>query len=277
MPVGFATSPTTGQGFCFIAASWIWVGLEKNHSEIDEEPEIKEILHSQSKAQLQACIDYLRQAERHADPKVRHELLMQSRSGFTTLTHHYKTLWGGSKDPYQIDGLEECYTLAFTGQAIATSELGDHGIAASEFRRHYEDWRVLARQHCSTQLLKGDPQRLLDGNYVDELSTKELVDLLDFSNGTSKGIDWIDDLRRSGGSKLPKVSLPGNWGPFNKKGEKVCIDMSKKLLARSDILDTSVAHFEFLRGHNLSSLQFSEFVEEASREAGNEPICIVAA
>jgi hypothetical protein len=29
MPVGFATSPTTGQGFCFIAASWIWVGLEE--------------------------------------------------------------------------------------------------------------------------------------------------------------------------------------------------------------------------------------------------------
>ncbi len=29
MPVGFATSPTTGQGFCFIAASWIWVGFEE--------------------------------------------------------------------------------------------------------------------------------------------------------------------------------------------------------------------------------------------------------
>ena len=238
---------------------------------------IKSLIQSKQRAELHTAIDQLRQAELTSKEHLRHDLLMRSKELFTTLAHFYREQWVNADEIHQIDGLDEYFTLAFTGAALATSELGMSEAASSELERHFNDWQVQARHHCGKHLLGDTPQRLMDESLVNDLSTRDLVDTLDFVNDTRRGIDWIDDLRRQNTSLVPAFhkALPGALQRFvAPASEKPAIDFSKRLRARSRVLSANVAHFDFLANKKISASYFAGEVKRIVLEHKDTPVCI---
>ena len=238
---------------------------------------IKSLIQSKQKAELHTAIDQLRQAELTTNERLRHDFLMRSKELFTTLAHFYREQWVNADEIHQIDGLDEYFTLAFTGAALATSELGMSEAASSELERHFNDWQVQARHHCGKHLLGDTPQRLMDESLVNDLSTRDLVDTLDFVNDTRRGIDWIDDLRRQNTSLVPAFhkALPGALQRFvAPASEKPAIDFSKRLRARNSVLSANVAHFDFLANKKISASYFASEVKRIVLEHKDTPVCI---
>ena len=238
---------------------------------------IKSLIQCKQKAELHTAIDHLRQAELTTNKHLRHDLLMRSKELFTTLAHFYREQWANADEIHQIDGLDEYFTLAFTGAALATSELGMGEVASTELQRHINDWQMQARRHCGKHLLGDTPERLMDESLVNDLSTRELVDMLDFVNGTRRGIDWIDDLRRQTTSLVPAFhkALPGALQRFvAPASEKPVIDFSKRLYARNNVLSANIAHFAFLDNKKVSASYFAGEVKKIMLEHKDTPVCI---
>lgn len=283
LSVSMAGTALSGLGLVTSVAGFAYLSqrLNKIDAKLGQlEKQIKEIRHliqSQQKAQLHAAIDCLRQAELTSNKKLRHELLMQSKSNFTTLTHYYRELWSNSSEIHEVDGVDEYFTLAFTGAALATSELGMAEIAFDELDRHFKDWKVIARKHCEVQMIRNDPERFLAPAFVKELPARELVETLDFVHDGQRGIEWIDDLRSRSSFRMPRPSLPGSWQPFGQDDEKPAIEFARRLLARSNVLATNVAQFAFLKDRKISASRFADEVKLALSEHGEAPICIYAA
>lgn len=284
LSVSMAGTALSGLGLVTSVAGFAYLShrLDKVDAKLAQlEKQIKEIRHliqSQQKAQLHTAIDCLRQSELTSNKKLRHELLMQSKSNFTTLAHYYRELWTNSNEIHEVDGVDEYFTLAFTGAALATSELGMADVAFAELNRHYADWKVLARKHCEKQMIRDDPQRFMDSTYVKDLPARELIDTLDFVHDDQRGIEWIDELRsQSSTFRMPRPSLPGSWQPFSQPDEKPGIEFARRLLARNNVLSTSVAHFDFLKSKKISASHFANEVKSALSDHGDGPICIYAA
>ena len=240
--------------------------------------EVKLILQSQQRAQLQTAIDCLRHAELTTNQSLRHDLLMQSKSDFTTLSHSYREQWINAAEMHETEGVDEYFTLAFMGSALATSELGMSDVACIEMKRHYGDWQTHARRHCNTHLLRGTPQRLMDESMVSDMPARELVDTLDFINNTKKGIDWIDEIRRLPISldRAVQKSLPDVFQRFVAPAkEKPAIEFSKRIRARNDVLSANIAHFDFLADKKISVNYFSSQVQQVLLRSGNASICLV--
>lgn len=238
---------------------------------------IKSLLQCKQKAELHTAIDHLRQAELTSKEHLRHDLLMRSKELFTTLAHFYREQWVNGDEIHQIDGLDEYFTLAFTGAALATSELGMSEAAATELQRHFGDWQMQARRHCDKHLLGQAPQRLMDESLVNDLSARDLVDTLDFVNDTQRGIDWIDDLRRKDISLVPAFhkALPSSLQRFvAPASEKPAIDFSKRLRARNSVLSANVAHFDFLANKKISASYFAGEIKRIVLEHGDAHVCL---
>ena len=283
LQVSMASTALAGLGLVTSVAGFAYLNqrLNKVDAKLSQlEKQIKEIrllVQSRQKAELHTAIDCLRQAELATNDPLRHDLLMQSKSLFTTLAHYYRELWINAGEMNEIEGVDEYFTLAFMGGALATSELGLSDVAFIEMKRHYDDWQTHARRHCDKHLLRGAPQRLMDESMVDDLPARELIDTLDFVNNTSKGIDWIDELRRLPTSLGPALqkSLPGAFQRFvAPASEKPAIEFAKRLRARDNVLSANIAHFEFLADKKISANYFASQVKEILLQNDGAAVCI---
>ena len=283
LQVSMASTALAGLGLVTSVAGFAYLNqrLNKVDAKLSQlEKQIKEIrllVQSRQKAELHTAIDCLRQAELAKNDPLRHDLLMQSKSLFTTLAHYYRELWINAGEMNEIEGVDEYFTLAFMGGALATSELGLSDVAFIEMKRHYDDWQTHARRHCDKHLLRGAPQRLMDESMVDDLPARELIDTLDFVNNTSKGIDWIDELRRLPTSLGPALqkSLPGAFQRFvAPASEKPAIEFANRLRARDNVLSANIAHFEFLADKKISANYFASQVKEILLQNDGAAVCI---
>lgn len=229
--------------------------------------EIKQILNSSHRAQLLAAIDSLSQSRVVKHGRMRHDLLMQGKQSFTTLAHHYKALWAEGTDMVDLDATDEHFTLAIMGAAICASDLGMGDIAAVEVKRHIDDWRVIAQRHCGKTLLKDDPERLLHSRYLKPLPTSEIVAMLDFVNGTQRGIGWVDELRARQG-RATIFALP------TANTETAAIDFARKLRARDEVLQGYAAHFEFLAPKKIKASDFTSEITTLLERGGDAALWI---
>lgn len=242
--------------------------------------EVRNLIKSQQKAQLYSALDELRQAELTDEKALRHDLLMHSKSSLATLAHYYRELWSDSSDLHEIEGIDEFYALSFTGAALATSELGMGQVARSEFQRHRDGWKELARQHTQRQFLRSDPARLLDAEYVKDLPARQLVELMDFAHGSCRGVDWLDDLRVRAPSlastaQKSLISMTGLRRLAKAPDELPRLTLATKLMERDRVLDATAAHFDFLFDRNVSAKGFADMVSCAMQENGHQPFVVV--
>lgn len=255
--LGLVTSVT---GFAFLASRLR--RIEQRLDAIEKQTKaIKRFLQSSQRAKLLAAIDHLRLSQRATDEAMRRDLLLQSKQSFTTLAHHYRSQFDEIEDIIELSASEDCYMLACLGSVMTTSDLGMGDAAKDEMEKHRQEWQALARKHCGKLLLQDDPAHLLDTRYVQSLPAANLIRFLDFVNGTQRGVQWIDELRKA----LDKTTLVRST--FSGRDSSV-IDYANKLLVKNEVLQGFSAHMAFLVEKKVSISDFSSKVEKVRELEG---------
>ena len=260
--LGLVTALT---GFAFVSArlNRIDEKLKSVEKKIDE---IQEFLNSTQRARMLAAIDGLSDAPRTTSVGAQHDLLMQSRNTFKELTYLYHSIQEeGNKDIRVLTANHDYYVLACIGNVMATSELGMADVARDEMQKHYQNWLNISRKHCKNLLLGNNPARLLDSQYVESMRTTVLIKALDFANGTQRGIQWIDDLRKT----LP---VPGIASIFSSESriDPLVTEYVIKLLATDNVLQGIVAQTDFLVDRKMSLSFFAHQAEKLHKRLNAE-------
>lgn len=242
--------------------------------------DIKLSLEGLHKSELQTAVDSARHAEAATDEAIRKGLLIDSKREFNKLTHHYQQQWARCQSVPEIETINELYTLAILGYAMVCSDLGLRDAAALDLRKNCEEWTTLARGHATAMLLGAHSERLLGGDYVEQLPAKTLVDLLDFARNEKRGIEWIDVLRSESSKNSTflgnlTLSTPDSVRKRLSKGEpEGAIALTKSLHARANVMEAMAAHYEFLQEKRISASAFQLQLNAARRESGAEAICV---
>lgn len=235
---------------------------------LDDVKDIKQTLMFQELANLRGAVKLMQHAEAADSPEVKRGKLLQANEVFTKLIYFYGQQWSGAKDVKQLPFLEDCYTLAFTGASLTNSELGMHEVAAREFNEHYHAWKLTAQKNIKDELLGDNPARLLKDVTGNVLPVRELIRVMDFANGSQKGVDWIDELRKpsSLANRLPQLrGVPAR-----------IISMATNLTARNDVLQATAAHLEFLDAKRISVSEFSGAIEGERKRLEDAPAVFVS-
>ena len=248
--------------------------------------QIKALLESNQKGKLYSAAQSLHHAEIATDGQLRRDLLIHCKRDFGTLFNQLELQWPQSSMPAEIELTNELYLMAMLGNAAVCSNLGMHESAALDLRTHLDTWKRQARTHVKSQLFADRPDRLLDADYAEMLPARTLVDLLDFANDADRGIDWIDDLRlaagrdagaRDGFNAIAKLA-PGSIQRFVQPQKPIeAVRVAKSLCAQADVLESTMAHYEFLQSRKMTALDFYTAVETARLESGQGAIFIVHA
>ena len=193
------------------------------------------------------------------DPQTRRDLLLLAKDQFGRMAHQYARLWLDADTLDELTAIDDGHLLAMVGHSLSTSALGMAEIATDDFARHRADWRHAARAYLGDRVLGDAPQRLLHHRYVESLPAQDLIDLMDFVHGTSKGIDWVDDLRRRESDASP-------WRLPSFDAEASALAFARRLVAKDQVLAGYEAHFAHLAERGLSALEFQRLVDPVLRD-----------
>lgn len=286
-----ATTGTVLSGIGLVTSIAGFAYLSHRLSQIDATladiaKDVKDIKLTQAglhKSELQTALDNARHAEVTSDEAIRRGLLIDSKREFNKLTHHYKQQWERCQSVPDIQTINELYTLAILGYAMVCSDLGLRDAAAMDLKINCKDWTTLARSHANAMLLGTHPERLLSGDFVEQLPARLLVDLMDFANDKRRGIEWIDVLRLESVKQSTLFGGLASAAPdvlrkrLIKSEPEGAIELAKALHARTNILDANVAHYEFLRQQQISASAFQLQLDRALAGSGAEAICVYPA
>lgn len=233
----------------------------------------RQLLEAFKYAKLKAAYDTLRHGQTGPLDQRSH-CLHQAKRDFGQLVHTYQKLWQEEDDWSELQLLDDSYTMAMVGHALAANELGMHDIAAEDFSAQVAAWQRLARGFCGKEMLKDNPQRLLQATYVECLSGQDLFGVLDFVNGTDHGAQWLDTLRREEASQR-KGLLSGLFQADVVK-ERPAIELSKRLCAKHNLLEGYDAHLRFLSAQRLKASEFDAQVRLKMEQTELGGACWVA-
>ncbi|WP_310461829.1 hypothetical protein [Sphaerotilus sp.] len=233
----------------------------------------RQLLEAFKYAKLKAAYDTLRHGQTGPLDQRSH-CLHQAKRDFGQLVHTYRKLWQDEDDWSELQLLDDSYTMAMVGHALAANELGMHDIAAEDFSAQVEAWQVLARGFCGKEVLKDNPQRLLQATYAECLPGQDLFGVLDFVNRTDHGAQWLDTLRREE-TRQRKGLLSGLFQSDVVK-EQPAIELSKRLRAKHNLLEGYDAHLRFLSAQQLKASEFDAQVRLKMEQAELDDACWVA-
>lgn len=119
------------------------------------------------------------------------------------------------------------------------------------------------------------PERFLATDFVDSVSVLELVSWLDFVYGETKGLNWLDEMRRN----LNENWYTGGWfsdsgSGLNKnigvgidKERQMVIPSLQKLVARSAVFEGFVAQYELLEAQQMKPSAFEHQIASLPESA----------
>jgi len=229
-------------------------------------------------ATLKGAMDNLRHAESDEDLGRRTGMLLDAKRDFQVARHYYLSRVADAAEPQEFAALEECLTLAMLGAALTASELRRYDVAAADLRTHAADWNAAARRFVQERALGVNPERLLETS-PDQVSSGDLVALLDFAEGDAKGWTRIDELRRR---SLEKERSGTRGLPWPRKLEELpipvdALGVARALRERDLVLQAQVEHFCFLEKSGISARDFSQAAQSELSASGVEAVCIVPA
>lgn len=106
------------------------------------------------------------------------------------------------------------------------------------------------------------------------MTTAEFINLLDFANDTTRGIDWLDEFRpKRSSSWMPHV--PRIPVPWEEKPDQQMIATAKLWERRNGVLEAHGAHLAFLAEKKQSVGEFSRALTNAANENQLDAICVV--
>ena len=284
--VAMAGTALSGLGLVTSIAGFAYLDMrlsrvDRNLAEMAKDvKDVKSMQEGLQKSELQAAVDGARHAEHASDDAIRKGLLIDSKREFSKLTHYYKQRWAQCLSVAEIQAVNELYTLAILGHALVCSDLGLRDAAALDLKNNCEDWTALARGHVSAILIAARPEKLMGGDYVEQLPARTLVDLLDFAHDEKRGIEWFDVMRLDSIKNSTLLASLAASAPdslrkrLTQSEPEGAIVLAKQLHARSSAMDANVAHFDFLRQKQISASAFQRQLDNARRESGADAICV---
>lgn len=235
----------------------------------------RQLLEAFKYAQLKAAYDTLRHGQT-GPLDHRSHCLHQAKRDFGQLVHTYQKLWQSEEDWNELQLLDDSYIMAMVGHALAANELGMYEIAADDFATHVNAWQTLARGFCGKEVLKDNPQRLLQAAYAELLPSQDLFGALDFVNKTNKGGQWLDILRLEEASQRKNFLFDLFQSQPSISDERPAIELSKRLRAKNNILEGYGSHLLFLSRNKLKASEFEAQVRLKIDEKRLRDVCWVS-
>jgi len=228
------------------AASFVF--LHKKLAKIDEKlnelaKDVKAIrffLKSQEKASLTTALKTLSGIGPTLDDNTRIPLLVNARQTLGEIHERYRDQILHLNRIQDVIAIEEYFSITALGHAMCSAELDMLSNAASDLEDAYDTWRTATRRITADMIIRNDPERFLFSAYAAHAKTDEIIDWMDFTHGTDKGIEWIDDLRgKTSALRLPQFKLNNT--------DKMEIEIIRKLTARDRIYDGYKAQYRYLQ------------------------------
>jgi len=254
-------------------------GIEHVLAKIEQSLEdLKRAVVTHHLATLKGAMDNLRHAESDEELGRRTGMLLDAKRDFQVARHYYLSRVAEATEPQEFAALEECLTLSMLGAALTASELRRYDLAAADLKTQAADWNIAARRFVRERALGVTPERLLEAS-PDQVSSGDLVALLDFAEDNAKGWARIDVLRRRSVEKERSGARGLAWP---RKVEELQIPMDAlgvalALRERDLVLQAQVEHFCFLEKSGISARDFAQAARDELSASGGEAVCIVPA
>ncbi len=225
---------------------------------------IKYFLESSERAKLFAALNALLKIDAKTASEHRHTILHTSRNTLAEINMRYRELLSEAKTIETAMANEEYFSLTALAQTRCTAELGMLDIAHKEIEEANAFWQNQARR-ISTEIIVGKhPERFLATDFVDDVSTAELIQWLDFIHNEKKGLGWIDELRlkinepwySKGWFSGSGSGLNQNTGIGLENERQLIIPSLRKLIARGAVFEGYVAQYELLEEQQLKPSEF---------------------
>lgn len=260
--------------------------LEGQLSEIQQEVRaIRELLELDERAKLGAALQNLLYAMQSRSLENRRQMLFDAKNVLAPVNLKYKELLAKADMIETAMGYEEYFSLTSLANTRCLAELGMLDIA----RRNIEDdckfWEEQARRIANDHLLGQNPERFMFSDFVEDVPTTQLIEWLDFAEGTEKGYEWIDELR----SRTDTWYAQGRYSDVGKGTSKVVSSIGKvfarktpagieiekqkiipalqKLTARDKVLQGYVVQYELLEENDITPSQLEEKIAQIEPES----------
>jgi hypothetical protein len=246
-----ASTALAGLGLAVSLSGFVY--LSKKVGDLERRiEEVKDILLSEYMSRFRGAIDDYKLASNIDRDHLRQPILLRAQRSFGDFAHFFNARMRSSSKLPDIVAAEGYYVLAALGHAMCSSDLEMWEESEASLAEHYSNWQTLARQQTRELLGLDEPARLLHRQYVDELPTEILIQLLDFTHDEQRNTGWLDDMRR-GLSDRTMLMAVGRVDPQS-------IRFARALRARNDVLAGYLGHFRYLADNRLSATGFSSAV-----------------
>jgi hypothetical protein len=225
---------------------------------------IRQFLEMQERARLATSLKTMMSLDASVDSGVREKLLISAKQTLGEIHEKYREAFLGVTKLEEALAIEEYFTVTALGHALCTAELDMYKQAENNLQDAYQVWDTVTQRIARDFVIRDEPERLMSPRYADYVKANELIDWLDFSFQSDRGLDWIDELRGTN-SWIPKFRSKLN------SDEKTELEIMRKIVPRDRIYQGYVSQYEYYSkiGERPSSVQaFIESLPEENRTEG---------
>jgi hypothetical protein len=275
LQVATGTAVLSGLGLAVSCVGFVVINKKLNTidtklKEIQKDVQaIQQFLDSSERARLFAALDCLVKLDKTPIDH-RHTILHNARQTLIEINMRYRELLPTATSIATAVAYEEYFALTALAQIRATAELGMLDVAYDEAQDLNRIWQTQARRIAKEIFLSDYPERFLASDFVDVVTTFELMQWLDFAHDEAKGFQWLDDLRR----KIDEPWYSKGWLPINNGGsglnknigvgmekeQTLFIPAMRKLIARSQVFEGYVSQYELFSTQELVPSKFEQAI-----------------
>lgn len=217
--------------------------------------EIKLFLERQERARIAQAFKTMHELDKSVEQGVREKLLISAKQTLGEIHENYRELMLNIDRLDQILAIEEYFTVTALGHALCTAELDMYQQAESSLVESYKVWNSVVERISLDVVLRDEPERFMQPRYLPYLKADELTDWLDFGYQKEKGIDWIDDLRKTT-SWLPKIPRKLNLT------ETLELEVMRKIVQRDRVYRGYVEQYGYFSENSTRPSIVQEYVEK---------------
>ena len=252
------TLAVSAAGFAFLTKK-----LAKIEDKIDglskEVKAIKVFLEKSERARLGTALKTLGGIDEQLDDHTRIQLLIGARQTLGEINEKYREEFVKTQAIQTAMVIEEYFSVTALGHAMCSAELDMRSQACQDFSETYQTWLTTSQRVARDMILKGNPERFLHSRYSQIARTDEIIDWLDFTEGTDLQLEWIDNLRA-------KNSKSFSWSVRPSKQDDEETAFLRRLVARNRVFLGYSSQLHYLSENELRPSKFQRLIETLPKD-----------
>lgn len=244
--------------------------LDQKLSEIKSSVDaIQRLMQIEQRSELRAALDELRGISDVRDPEVRTKALVVAAGQLAKAGLIFEERAAAAATLPEAMACEEYFCIAVLARARCYAELREPTRALGIVRDLEKRWLALARGISKKFLIGSTPGRLFYSDFAKLASVPEIIGWLDFTEGTEKGIAWIDELRTAMEpwyyTRTPepyvawrRIRSQADIDEHMQLHETIILPALRKLTARAEVLSNYIGQFELMEAHRLTAQEFED-------------------